>query len=312
MSESTFVGIDVAKAQLDVAVRPGDEVFCISNDEESVKELAQRLGKFPVERIVLEASGGWEVSVAAALAANGLPVVVVNPRQVRAFARATGILAKSDAIDAGILARFGQVLRPEVRALKDEETQALEALLKRRRQLVGMVTAEKNRLGLAGKPIRRDIMTHIRWLERRLKDIEHDLNGAVKSSPMWRVRDDLLQSVPGVGPTLSLSLMASLPELGQLSGRKIAALVGVAPFNRDSGTLRGRRCVWGGRGELRAVLFMATLAATRCNPVIRTFYRHLSAEGKPHKVAMTACMRKLLVILNAMVRDETPWQAKQA
>jgi transposase len=305
-----FVGIDVAKAQLDVAVRPGDEVFTVSNDEESLKKLAKRLCKLNAERVVLEASGGFEVSVVAVLAAGGLPVVVVNPRQVRDFARATGTLAKSDPIDAHILAWFGEALRPEVRPLKDEETQALEALLKRRRQLVGMVTAEKNRLALAPKPIRRDIKTHIRWLERRLKDIDHDLNGAVKSSPMWRVRDDLLQSAPGVGPTLSLSLMASLPELGQLNGRKISALVGVAPFNRDSGTLRGRRCVWGGRGELRAVLYMATLAATRCNPVIRMFYQRLSAEGKPHKVAMTACMRKLLVILNAMVRDQTPWQTK--
>jgi len=310
MSESVFVGIDIAKAQLDVAVRPGDEVFTVINDEESVKKLAQRLYKLNVERVVLEASGGWEVPVVAVLASGGLPVVVVNPRQVRDFARATGTLAKSDPIDARILAWFGEALRPEVRALKDEETQALEALLKRRRQLLGMVTAEKTRLGTALKPIRRDIKSHIRWLERLLKDIDHDLNGAVKSSPIWRVRDDLLQSAAGVGPTLSLSLMASLPELGQLSGRKISALVGVAPFNRDSGTLRGRRCVWGGRGELRAVLYMATLAATRCNPVIRTFYQRLRAEGKPHKVAMTACMRKLLVILNAMVRDQTPWQVK--
>ena len=308
MNDSAFVGIDIAKAQLDVAVRPDDEVFTVINDEKSVKKLAERLCNLNVERVVLEASGGWEIPVVAMLAAGGLPVVVVNPRQVRDFARATGTLAKSDPIDARILAWFGEALRPEVRALKDEETQALEALLKRRRQLVGMVTAEKNRLRMALKPIQRDIKTHIRWLERRLKDIDHDLNGAVKSSPMWRVRDDLLQSAPGVGPTLSLSLMASLPELGQLSGRKISALVGVAPFNRDSGTMRGRRCVWGGRGELRAVLYMATLAATRCNPVIRSFYQRLTAEGKPHKVAMTACMRKLLVILNAMVRDQAPWQ----
>lgn len=310
MSESTFVGIDVAKARLDVAVRPGDEVFTVGNDEESLKALAERLAKLDAERIVLEASGGFEVAVVAVLAAGGLPVVVVNPRQVRDFARATGTLAKSDPIDARILAWFGEALRPEVRALKDEQTQALEALLKRRRQLMGMLTAEKNRLAMAPKPIRRDIKSHIRWLERRLKDIDHDLNGAVKSSSVWRVRDDLLQSVPGVGPLLSRSLMASLPELGQLSGRKVSALVGVAPFNRDSGTLRGRRCVWGGRGELRAVLYMATLAATRCNPVIRAFYQRLSAEGKPHKVAMTACMRKLLVILNAMVRDQTPWQTR--
>lgn len=312
MSESVFVGIDIAKAQLDVAVRPGDDVFAVSNDEESVNKLAKRLGKLGAERVVLEASGGLEIAVVAVLAASGLPVVVVNPRQVRDFARATGTLAKSDPIDARILAWFGEALRPEVRALKDEQTQALEALLKRRRQLIAMLGAEKNRLAMAPKAIRRDIKSHIRWLERRLKDIDHDLSGAVKDSPLWRVRDDLLQSAPGVGPTLSLSLIASLPELGKLSGRKISALVGVAPFNRDSGTLRGRRCVWGGRAELRAVLYMATLAATRCNPVIQTFYQRLTAQGKPHKVAMTACMRKLLVILNAMVRDQSPWQSEHA
>lgn len=303
-----FVGIDIAKAQLDVALRPDDEVFRVANEEAALKELVKRLRRLKPELIVLEASGGFEIAVVATLSAAGLPLVVVNPRQVRDFARATGTLAKTDPIDARILAWFGEAVRPQVRALKDEDTQVLEALLKRRRQLVDMLSAEKNRLGLAPKAVRRDIKTHIRWLERRLKDIDNALNAAIKHSPQWRVRDDLVQSVPGAGRVLSLSLMANLPELGQLSGRKISALVGVAPFNRDSGTLRGRRCVWGGRGEVRAVLFMATLAATRCNPVIREFYQRLTGEGKPHKVAMTACMRKLLVILNAMVRDQRPWE----
>lgn len=313
MNESkVFVGIDVAKARLDVAVRPSAEAFALSNDEASVKELAKRLRALEPERVVLEASGGFEVAVAAVLAAGGLPVVVVNPRQVRDFARATGTLAKSDPIDARILAWFGEALRPEVRPLNDEHTQALAALLKRRRQLVEMLTAEKNRLGLAPRAIRRDIKTHIRWLQRRLKATDHDLDGAVKASPVWRVRDDLLKSVPGVGRVLSVSLMAGLPELGRLSGRKIAALVGVAPMDRDSGTLRGRRCVWGGRAHLRSVLFMATLAATRCNPVMGEYYRRLTGAGKPHKVAMTACMRKLLVMLNAMVRDQTPWRPTTA
>lgn len=308
MSEGVFVGIDIAKGQLDVAVRPGDEVFRVANDEQGLKELLKRLRRLKPERVVLEASGGLEMAVVATLSAARLPLVVVNPRQVRDFARATGTLAKTDPIDARILAWFGEAVRPEVRALKDEETQALEALLKRRRQLVEMLTAEKNRLSSAPKEVRQDIKTHIRWLERRLKDIDNDLNGAIKASPQWRVRDDLLQSMPGVGPVFSLSLMASLPELGQLSGRKISALVGVAPFNRDSGKLRGRRCVWGGRGDVRAVLYMVTLTATRCNPVIREFYQRLIAQGKSHKVAMTACMRKLMVILNAMVRDGTPWR----
>lgn len=307
--QEIWVGVDIAKARIDVALRPMDEVFSISNDEGSLKELANRLTTLKPERVVLEASGGLEVAVVALLSSCGLPVVVVNPRQVRDFARATGTLAKTDPLDAQVLAWFGEALRPEVRALKDEETQALEALLNRRRQLVEMLTAEKNRLGAErSRAVRRDIKTHIRWLERRLKDIDNDLSGAVKSSPVWRVRDDLLQSVPGVGRVLSLSLMAQLPELGTLSGRKISALVGVAPFNRDSGTLRGRRTVWGGRGELRAVLYMGTLSATRSNPAIRAFYQRLVAAGKPHKVAMTACMRKLLVILNAMVRDQRAWQ----
>ena len=260
------------------------------------------------QRVVLEASGGYEVAVAAALGAVGLPVVVVNPRQVRDFAKSTGTLAKTDRIDAEILAWFGEALRPQLRALKDEQTQALEALMNRRRQLSEMLVAETNRLATAPRAVRRDIKDHIKWLRRRLKDTDNGLNAAVKHSPMWRVRDDLLQSMPGVGRVTSLRLLASVPELGALSAKKVSALVGLAPFNKDSGTLRGRRCIWGGREQVRCTLYMAALTATRCNPVIGAFYRRLTAAGKPHKVAMTACMRKMLVIMNAMVRDQVPWQ----
>lgn len=307
-----FVGIDVSKAQLDVAIRPSGETLSESNDESGWKRLVEKLLGMKPERVVLESSGGYEVAVTARLGAAGVPVVVVNPRQVRDFARSTGTLAKTDRIDAAILAWFGEALRPELRALKDEETQALEALINRRRQLTGMLTAEKNRLAAAPRNVRRDIKDHIKWLERRLKDTDNGLNAAVKHSPMWRVRDDLLQSMPGVGRVTSIRVIASVPELGQLSAKKISALVGLAPFNRDSGTMRGRRCIWGGREQVRSVLYMAALAATRCNPVIREFYQRLVAAGKPHKVAMTACMRKMLVIMNAMVRDQTPWRENTA
>lgn len=309
MNESeVFVGIDVSKAQLDIAIRPSGEVSSVANDESGWKRLVKKLVVMKPERIVLEASGGYEVAVAAVLGAGGLAVVVVNPRQVRDFAKSTGTLAKTDRIDANILAWFGEAIRPELRPLKDEETQALEALMNRRRQLSDMLTAENNRLEMALPNVRRDIKDHIKWLKRRLKDTDNGLNAAVKHSPMWRVRDDLLQSMPGVGRVTSFRVMASVPELGQLSGKKVSALVGLAPFNRDSGTIRGPRCIWGGREQVRSVLYMATLTATRCNPVIRAFYQRLIAAGKPHKVAMTACMRKMIVIMNAMVRDQTPWR----
>ena len=235
-------------------------------------------------------------------------MAVVNPRQVRAFARATGRLAKTDRIDAGVLAQFAQAIRPALRPLKDEATQELEALVTRRRQLVAMLSTEKNRLHGVSKALRRDLKAHIQWLERRIRDTDNRLKLRVKDSEVWRVNDDLLRSVPGVGPVSAFTLMASLPELGSLSRRQIAALVGVAPFNRDSGTLRGTRTVWGGRAQVRAVLYMAAVSAMRCNPVIRAFYRRLTNAGKPNKVALTACMRKLLIILNAIVRTQTPWQ----
>ncbi|NIV37579.1 MAG: IS110 family transposase [Anaerolineae bacterium] len=306
----TFVGIDVAKAQLDVAIHPQGECWPLPNDETGSVELVRRLQQLGPALIVLEATGGLEASVTAALAAAALPVVVVNPRQVRDFARAKGILAKTDRVDARVIAQFADVIRPATRPLKDAELQALNALVVRRRQLVDMLTAEKNRLTMAPKTVRRDIKQHIKWLERRLNDVNNDLNQAIKASPVWREKDELIQSVPGVGPVLSVSLLSDLPELGALNRRQIAALVGVAPFNRDSGTYRGHRAIWGGRAHIRAVLYMSTLSAIRCNPVIRAFYQRLVAAGKQHKLALTACMRKLLTILNAIVKSGTPWQNK--
>jgi transposase len=257
--------------------------------------------------VVLEATAGMEMPVAAALAAIGLPVAVVNPRQVRQFARATGRLAKTDAIDAQVLAQFAQAVQPPLRPLPDADTQQLNALVTRRHQLVEMLAAEKNRLAQAAKSVRIDIQEHIRWLERRLIDLDRDLAATVHESPIWRETDNLLQSAPGVGPVLSTTLLANLPELGRLNGKQIAALVGVAPLNRDSGRFRGKRTIWGGRARVRTALYMGTLVATRYNPVIRPFYQRLLAAGKPKKVALTACMRKLVTILNAMVRSQSSW-----
>jgi transposase len=303
----SFIGLDVAKATLDYACRPTGGAGTVPNDDQGIRALVERLSPHQPTLIVLEATGGYEAAVVAALATAGLPVVVANPRQVRDFARATGQLAKTDAIDAQVLALFAERVRPAPRPLPDAAAQALDALLTRRRQLVEMLTAERNRLLVARPAVRRDLQQHIRYLERRLREADDDLHTAVKTSPLWCVKDDLLQSVPGVGRVVSLTLLAELPELGRLSAKEIAALVGVAPLARDSGTLRGKRLVYGGRASVRAVLYMAALVASKCNPVIRAFYQRLRAAGKPAKVALTACMRKLLVILNAMARSGTPW-----
>jgi len=245
--------------------------------------------------------------VTAAMAAAELPVVVVNPRQVRDFARATGRLAKTDRLDAQVIARFGEAVKPTLRPLPDAETQALEAQVARRRQVVAMLTAEKNRLHVARPPVRQEILRHISWLQKSLKRQDTDLGDAIRHRPLWREQDQLLQSVPGVGPVVSLTLLAELPELGTLHRRQISSLVGVAPLNRDSGTFRGQRTVWGGRSRVRAALYMGTLVATRFNPVIKAFYQRLRAAGKPKKVALTACMRKLLTILNSMLKRRTHW-----
>ena len=303
-----YVGIDVARDRLDVAQRPGTEVWWVTNDERGIADLVARLRALRPTLVVLEATGGLQVPLVGALMAAELPVVVVNPRQARDFARATGRLAKTDTIDAQVLARFAEAVRPALRPLPDAATQQLSALLTRRRQLVEMLTAEKNRLRTAAPAVRDHIKEHILWLERSLSDLDRELEQAIHSSDMWRAQDDLLQSAPGVGPVVSTTLLAALPELGALNRKEIAALVGVAPLNRDSGSFRGKRTVWGGRPQVRAVLYMATLVASRRNPVIRAFYQRLLAAGKPKKVALTACMRKLLTILNAMIRHRTPWQ----
>jgi transposase len=306
-----FVGIDVAKAKLVVSILPTAERFTVANDERGVRTLVERLRALPPALIVLEATGGYELLAVAALAAATLPMVVVNPPQVRDFAKVTGQLAKTDRIDADILARFADVVRPALRPLVDDAAQELDALLTRRRQLLEMLKAERNRTGqVFGKGtrvVRKSLKNHITYLERELRITDTDLGEMIKASPVWRDRDELLQSVPGVGPVLSRTLLADLPELGRLSRREIAKLVGVAPLSRDSGTMRGRRFVQGGRATVRAVLYMAALVATKRNAVIRTFYLRLVAAGKPKKLALVACMRQLLTILNVMVRTALAW-----
>lgn len=303
-----FVGIDVAKAVLEVAERPSGARWSVATDPAGLAQLQERLQAARPVLIVLEATGGYEVPVVAALVAVGLPVVVLNPRQVRAFARATGRLAKTDVLDAMVLAHFAEVVQPTPRALPDDMTQTLRAWLTRRRQLVDMLLAEEQRRSRAARPIQRQIDAHVRWLRKQLSALEADLAQTLRDSPVWREKDDLLRSVPGVGPMLTTTLLADVPELGQLNRKQIAALIGVAPLNRDSGTYRGRRAIWGGRAPVRKTLYMATLTATRYNPVIHAFYARLVAAGKPKKVALTACMRKLLTILNAMIARRTAWK----
>lgn len=308
---NTFVGIDVSKKNLDVATSgaKGDG-FSTSNDQAGIDSVVARLKALAPALIVLEATGALEGPCASALAATGMPVVVVNPRQVRDFAKATGRLAKTDRIDAEVLALFGEAVRPEVRPLPDAASRRLEALCGRRRQLVEMLTAEQNRLGSANEAVRFHVEAHIRWLKAQLKDVDRDLKKTIQGTPAWREKDELLRTFKGgVGPVLCSTLIGELPELGKLNRKEIAALVGVAPLNRDSGTLRGKRSTWGGRASVRRALYMSALVASRHNPVIRGFYQRLRAAGKPAKTALTACMRKLLVILNAMVRDGAPWRS---
>lgn len=308
----TFVGIDVSKDSLEVALRPSNTVQSFTNDDEGIAQLIESLRSQQPALIVLEATGKYERPVARALAVEGLLFNIINPRQGRAFARATGVLAKTDRIDALLLARFAEVLQPEARSLKDEQTEALSDLVIRRRQIVEMITAEKNRLALATKRVRRDIQVHIRWMEKRLEDINDDIDELIRQSPLWREKDKLLQSVTGVGPVLASTILASLPELGSLNRKQIAALVGVAPFNRESGRYKGKQKIQGGRASVRNVLYMGTVAGIRANPVLRTFYERLVAKGKPKKLALTACMRKLLVILNTMLKNGTCWQNQPA
>jgi transposase len=302
-----FIGIDVARDSLEVAMRPAGEQWHVGNDIGGMAELMARVRALRPTLIVLEATGGLELPLLGILGGAGLPVVAVNPRQVRDFAKATGKLAKTDAIDAQVLAHFAEAVRPAVRPLPDAATQALSALVARRRQLVEMLTAEENRRASASAAIRADIQEHLTWLHKRLKSIDKELSQALRSSPLWREQEDLLRSVPGVGPVVTVTLLADLPELGVLGRKQIGALVGLAPLNRDSGTLRGKRTVWGGRSTVRAALYMAALVGTRRNPVLRSLYTRLLAVGKTKKVALTACMHKLLTILNAMLKHQTKW-----
>lgn len=305
---SCWIGIDVAKAVLDGVVRPTGEVVQFSNDATGHTALVAWATPLAPTGLVLEATGGYERAAVVALAAAGLPVVVVNPRQVRDFARSTGQLAKTDRLDAAVLALFAERVQPAVRPLSDAATAELAELITRRRQLRDMLTMEQNRLPLVRSRVRRDLQAHITWLERRLDDTDEARRLAIEASPVWRVQEELLRSVPGMGPIVSRTLLALLPELGQLNRKQIAALAGVAPLARESGTWRGRRPVWGGRGQVRRALYMAALVASRHNPVLRALYTRLRAAGKPAKVALVACMRKLLVILNAMLHTGTRWR----
>jgi transposase len=307
--EQIFVGIDVAKDRLDIHVRPSGESFTVARDGEGLAALVDRLKQIMPALVVLEATGGFEITVAAAVGAAGLPLAVVNPRQIRDFARATGKLAKTDALDAAAIAHFAQAVHPEPRPLPDAQAQELGELVARRRQVIEMIGAERNRgRQVQSTRLKKRIERHLVALQKELTEIESDLDESIRGTPIWRESENLLKSVPGVGDATARTLLADLPELGTLGRKQIAALVGVAPFNRDSGTWRGQRTIWGGRASVRATLYMAALVASRRNPVIAPFYRRLRRAGKPPKVALTACMRKLLVILNAILRDKRQWQ----
>ena len=305
-------GIDVSKAQLAIALRPTGQGWQVPNEDEGMTRLVARLQAGEPTLMVVEATGGMELPVTLALAAAGLPGAVVNPRHTRDFAKATGQLAKTDALDARVLAHFAEAVRPVPRLLPEAQAQALSALLGRRRQLIEMLTAEKNRLSAAPVGLRPRIQAHLHWLEHALRDVDTDVARRSRTSPVWRVKDHLRQRVPGVGPVLSQTLVAQLPELGTLTRQRIAALGGVAPFNRDRGPRRGNRTVWGGRAHVRTIVYMGTLVAVRVHPVLTTLYARLRAAGKAAKVALTACMRKLLAILNAMLKHQTPWQENYA
>lgn len=307
--EQTFIGIDVSKDRLDVHVRPSDEAFAVARDGEGLAALVARLGALEPYLVVLEATGGFELTVAAALAAAGMPLAVVNPRQIRDFARATGQLAKTDALDAKVIACFAERVRPEPRPVPDAQARALGELVARRRQIIEMMTAERNRRGqLTSRRLIKGVERLLAALQKELSELECEIGDGIRGTPAWRERDELLRSVPGIGDVVARTLIADLPELGRLDRKQIAALVGVAPLNRDSGRMRGKRTTWGGRAKVRSVLYMAALVASRHNPVLATFYQRLISAGKAKKLAITAVMRKLLTILNAMIRDHRPWQ----
>lgn len=308
MSTDHFVGIDVSKDKLDIAVYPTENLFTVPNDQRGLEKLIKVLEGIQAQLIVLEPTGGYEAFAASMLYAEGFPVVIINARQIRDFAKSIGKLAKTDAIDARVIAQFAGAVKPEPRPLKDSLTQELTALITRRRQIVEMLVAETNRLARATKRSRRDIEAHIQWLKKRLAQIDTNIKNDIRNSPIFYKKDQIIQSTPGVGPTTSATLISNVPELGQLNRKKIAALIGLAPMNRDSGRFRGKRIIWGGRAYVRSVLYMSTLSAIQHNPIIGQFFYRLKEAGKCNKVAMVACMRKLLTILNAMVRDQTTWR----
>jgi transposase len=303
-----YVGIDVSKSDVDVDGYPAAQPRHFVNDETGRTAAVKHLQELQPALIVVEATGGLEALLVGQMAAAGLRVAVINPRQARDFAKAIGVLAKTDRVDAQVLARFAQAVKPQVRPLKSEETVALEAVLTRRRQIVEMITCESNRLSSAAPRIAKQIRQHIAWLEKRLNEANQDLDGMIRKSPLWQHQAQLMTTTPGVGRVTATTLLAELPELGKLSSRQISALVGVCPYSRDSGKFHGRRSIWGGRAAVRAALYMAAVVASRHNPVIVPFYEKLVAAGKPKKVALVACMRKLLVILNAMLKRDIPWQ----
>ena len=311
MTERKVVGIDVSKAMLDCSVASSNsQFFQVGNDVAGIEQLIERFQELKPDLIVLEASGGYETAAATGLAGALFRVAVVNPRQVRDFAKATGQLAKTDRIDARILAQFGLAIDPQISPLPDADVRALQALLARRSQLVAMRTQELNRVAQTTSALRAQIKAHITWLNQAIRACDVDLTSKLRTSPVWKAKEDLLRSMPGIGVINSRMLMAGLAELGYLNRQKISALVGVAPFNRDSGKFKGQRRIWGGRAHIRQALYMGALTAKRCNPVIRDLYERLIARGKPHKVALVACMRKMLTILNTMAKHNVHWQPK--
>ncbi len=316
MSETkveVFVGIDVSKSTLDVCIEPFGQMLHVAYDEAGISQIAKRLKEVSPALIVIEATGGLEVRIATALASAGLPVAVINPRQARDFAKATGRLAKTDRVDAGMLAAFAKAIRPQARPLKDADTRVLDDMVSRRRQLVDMRVQETLRLGTAAsKPLQKSLKQHIAWLDKRISEVDNDLTKQLRESDVWRAKDDLLRSIPGVGNVTTRTMLGKCPELGTLNRREIAALTGVAPLANDSGKHRGKRFVWGGRAEVRAVLYMAAVSAIRCNDTIKAFAERLKKAGKPPKVVIVACMRKLLTIMNSMLKNNAPWNQKIA
>ncbi|MDV2989178.1 MAG: IS110 family transposase [Dehalogenimonas sp.] len=310
MEMESFVGIDISKATIDVAVHENKEHWAFTNDENGIKKLSSLMRKVSPSLIVMESTGSYEVAATYELSARGFSVAVVNPRHIRDFARSTGLLAKTDGLDARVIARFAATIKPSPRILPDEDTQKLAAIMARRRQVVAMLTAEKNRLGQANHTVKERIKQHISWLEQELDDINKESGSMIESNTEWKEKSDIMQSVPGVGPNLSLTLLSDMPELGNLNRKEIAALCGLAPFNRDSGQRRGQRSIWGGRSSVRAAIYMAAFSAVRWNPLLREFYQRLLDSGKRRKVALVACMRKLLCILNAMLKNRTVWNAQ--